>query len=113
MQSAEPGIPLESLAVVQEHAERDSDSASRAAPSFESQSGSEAVSETWLQRHRTRIIGVASKAALLVSLVLTALMAWPTISSANDTRMATLLAEWTSQKEYLEFCEAVCSIPTP
>jgi len=105
MQSADAEVVLESVVVVQEPDGCHDDDSSRTAASFEAPSANEAASQTWLQRHRTRIIGIASKVAAFVSLLLTALMAWPSITSAGDTRMATLLAEWTSQKDYLEFCE--------
>jgi len=68
---------------------------------------SEPPAQTWVQRNRFRMFGIFSKVAGIASLLLTAILAWPAVASAGDTRMATLLAEWTSKKEYMEFCEAV------
>lgn len=36
---------------------------------------------------------------------LSILALWPSIESAADTRRSTGLAEWTSKKEFIEFCE--------
>lgn len=111
MRSTEDGVVLESIVVVlQEH---DGDEGTRT-PGTTATASSEApvvdVSHkpSWLQRNLSRIFGMVSKVAAVASLVLAALMAWPAITSSADTRLATLLAEWTSENEYMEFCEAVC-----
>lgn len=106
MASTETDVVLESIVIVgnEEHdisAQGTTLSFGRTQPTCERQT------QTWLRRNQSRIFGMVSKVAAIASLLLTALMAWPAITSSADTRMATLLAEWTSQKEYLEFCEAV------
>ncbi|KAH8909143.1 hypothetical protein BR93DRAFT_532893 [Coniochaeta sp. PMI_546] len=96
---------LESIVIVRN--EEHNGSAPGTTSSFEpTQPACEQPTQTWLQRNWSRIFGVVSKVAAITSLVLTALMAWPAITSSADTRRATKLAEWTSQKDYLEFCEA-------
>jgi hypothetical protein len=106
MRSTDVELALESITtVLEEHDGPQADSHESSEP--EPANEAEIPAQAWLQRNRARIFAVASKVAAISSLILTAIMAWPTISSAGDTRLATLLAEWTSQKEYLEFCEAV------
>ncbi|OIW29467.1 hypothetical protein CONLIGDRAFT_680316 [Coniochaeta ligniaria NRRL 30616] len=105
MASTETDVVLESIVIVRNE---DHDiSAPGTTSSFErTQAACEQQTQQWLRRNQSRIFGMVSKVAAIASLLLTALMAWPAITSSADTRMATLLAEWTSQKEYLEFCEA-------
>ncbi|KAB5550902.1 hypothetical protein GE09DRAFT_154250 [Coniochaeta sp. 2T2.1] len=105
MASREAEVALESGLVVTSNAQR----GEGAVPPLDASAQSlneEASKGSWFQRNKWQIFGIASKLAAITSLMLTALTAWPTVSSAGDTRTATLLAEWTAQKEFLEFCEA-------
>jgi len=62
-------------------------------------------------RHRwTRQFEVAIKSIGVIAFFLSCVALWPAVTSASDTKMATRLAKWTSLKEFLEFCESVCSI---
>ncbi|KAK4465816.1 hypothetical protein QBC42DRAFT_108335 [Cladorrhinum samala] len=45
------------------------------------------------------------KLLTVATFLLTILALWPSIESAADTRRSTGLAEWTSKKEFIEFCE--------
>jgi hypothetical protein len=43
----------------------------------------------------------------ILTFIIACVTLWPTISGANDSKAATLLAQWTAQKDYYEFCESV------
>ena len=43
----------------------------------------------------------------IATLIVTVLALWPSILSWRDTHTATLLAEWTARKDFLEFCSSV------
>ena len=47
-----------------------------------------------------KVIGIAS-------FVFTAIALWPAVASFKEARKATLLAEWTSKKDFLDYCEEV------
>ncbi|KAK8026385.1 hypothetical protein PG991_003441 [Apiospora marii] len=55
-------------------------------------------------------VDVGLKVAAILSFVITAVLVWPSISSASDGHKAAMIAEWTARKDFLENCEAV-SIP--
>ncbi|KAK3366097.1 hypothetical protein B0T24DRAFT_413626 [Lasiosphaeria ovina] len=61
-----------------------------------------------MRRHRwTRGLGTAAQTAALVAFVLSCVSLWSTITSASDARLSALLAQWTSLKDFLEYCESV------
>lgn len=105
MGSTQTGAVLESIVIIANE-DLDGDIPTNVQPS-EIRPQSQGPLQTWMARNRSWIFGVASKLAAIATLVLTALMAWPAIESSSDTRMATLLAKWTSWKDFMEFCEAV------
>jgi len=43
----------------------------------------------------------------ILALVISSVSLWPSVSSANDAKRATLLAQWEAEKDFLEFCESV------
>jgi hypothetical protein len=111
MSATSNDIALESVVVVSQEERRqdgDGDSVTQSTVQDpETSSVSDEPAASWVKRSITRIVHPASQIAAFVSLVLTAVMAWPAVTSSSDTRLATLLAEWTSKKEYFEFCESV------
>lgn len=56
----------------------------------------------WATKLKSKDLALGSVAA--ITLFFTALALWPSIVSQKDTSDATLFAEWTSQKDFLEFC---------
>ncbi|KAK3987616.1 hypothetical protein QBC44DRAFT_331236 [Cladorrhinum sp. PSN332] len=58
-----------------------------------------------LKTYCTRASPILFKILTLATFLLATLALWPSIESASDTRRSTGLAEWTSKKEFLDFCE--------
>jgi len=56
----------------------------------------------WIRKFDTaaRMLGV-------VAFIFSCVELWSTLSSASDAKLATRLAEWTTLKDFLEFCESV------
>jgi len=53
---------------------------------------------------QTKELGLALVA--ITTLIFTVLALWPSISSLEETDIATQLAEWEAQKDFLEFCSS-------
>ncbi|RYP77341.1 hypothetical protein DL771_001136 [Monosporascus sp. 5C6A] len=49
---------------------------------------------------------VMTKALAIIGIIAACFALWPTFSSAKDGRKATLIAEWTAKKDFLEFCRS-------
>jgi len=62
-----------------------------------------------------RVLSLQSKTLMLIltvlALVIASISLWPSISSTTDGKRATLLAEWEAEKDFLEFCESVRTLP--
>ncbi|KAK4230338.1 hypothetical protein QBC38DRAFT_39815 [Podospora fimiseda] len=58
-----------------------------------------------LKTYCTRAAPILLKLLTLATFLLATLALWPSIESAADTKTSTGLAEWTSRKEFIEFCE--------
>ncbi|KAK3940828.1 hypothetical protein QBC46DRAFT_119122 [Diplogelasinospora grovesii] len=65
-----------------------------------------AASQSPCQRTWTRKFSIAIKTTGIIAFLLSCVALWPAITSASDTKRATLLAEWTSMKDFIEFCES-------
>ncbi|RYP48351.1 hypothetical protein DL769_011210 [Monosporascus sp. CRB-8-3] len=50
---------------------------------------------------------VMTKALAIIGIIVACFALWPTFSSAKDGRKATLIAEWTAKKDFLEFCQSI------
>ena len=62
------------------------------------------------QSRRCRQIEITVKGVGIVAFVLSCVSLWSSVTSASDTKTAAVLAEWTSRKDFLEFCESVCEL---
>ncbi|KAK4169982.1 hypothetical protein QBC43DRAFT_39898 [Cladorrhinum sp. PSN259] len=58
-----------------------------------------------LKAHCNRAGPVLFKLLTILTFLLATFALWPTMESAQDTRRSTGLAEWSSKKEFIEFCE--------
>ncbi|RYP23569.1 hypothetical protein DL765_001083 [Monosporascus sp. GIB2] len=50
---------------------------------------------------------VMTKTLAIIAIIVACFALWPTFSSAKDGRKATLIAEWTAKKDFLEFCQSI------
>ncbi|KAK1756927.1 hypothetical protein QBC47DRAFT_173138 [Echria macrotheca] len=53
-----------------------------------------------------RIFSLLLKSLAPIALILSCIALWPTLASALDAHRQTALAEWTSAKDFLEYCES-------
>ncbi|KAK4211020.1 hypothetical protein QBC37DRAFT_21635 [Rhypophila decipiens] len=56
--------------------------------------------------NRSRKLEIAIKSLGVLAFLLSCVALWPTIASASDTKLATSLAQWTSVKDFMEFCDS-------
>ena len=55
----------------------------------------------------SRGINIATRAVSLIAIVRSCIALCPAVLSASDSRMATILAKWSAEKEFREYCESV------